>query len=94
MSQNVTSYLHIGSTLCQRTNIEKYNAGGYAPGTDIEMHLRPFVLISYIFGFRKDRKIIEYTKYKWIDKNHHDVLQWARNAQNIICYDNELELIY
>ena len=34
----------------------------------------------------------EYTKHQWIDQNHHDVLQWARNAQNSIRYDNELKL--
>ena len=37
--------------------------------------------------------MIEYTKYQWIDQSHHDVLQWDRNAQHIICYDNELKLI-
>ena len=29
--------------------------GGYASGTDTSMNLRPFVLIAYICGFRKDR---------------------------------------
>ena len=38
--------------------------------------------------------MIEYTRDQWIDQKHHDVLQWARNSQNIICYYNELELIY
>ena len=38
--------------------------------------------------------MIEYTKDQWIDQNHHDVLQWARNAQNILRYENELELIF
>ena len=94
MSQKDTSYVHIVSTLCLRTTLRKYNAGGYAEGTDIAMHLRPFVLISYIFDFRKDRKMVEYNKDQWIDQNHYDVLQWARNDQNIICYDNELNLIY
>ena len=67
--------------------------GGYASGTYIVMHLRPFVLIAYICGFRKDRKMIEYTKDKRIDKKHPEVLQWARNDQNVVRYDNELELI-
>ena len=58
------------------------------------MHLRPFVLIAYICGFRKDRQMIEYTKDQWIDQKHHNVLQWDINAQNIIRYDNELKLIY
>ena len=58
------------------------------------MHLRPFVFIAYICGFIKDRQMIEYTKYQWIDQNHYDILQWDRNAQNIIRYDNELKLIY
>ena len=43
MSQNDTSYFHIGSTLCLRNNIREYNVGGYASGTDIVMNLRPFV---------------------------------------------------
>ena len=81
MSQKDTSYVHIGSTLRLRTTISKYNTGGYASGTDIAMHLRTFVLISYICGFRKERQMIEYTKDQWIDQEHHDVLQWARNAQ-------------
>ena len=38
--------------------------------------------------------MIEYTKYQWIGQNRHNVLQWSRNAQNIICYDNELKFIY
>ena len=66
---------------------------GYASGTDIFMHLRMFVLIAYICGFRKDRKIIEYNKDQWIDQNNHDLLQWDRNSQNIIHHDNELKLI-
>ena len=56
MSQNDTSYLHIGSTLCLRTTLRKYNVGGYASGTDIAIHLRLFVLICYICGFRKYRQ--------------------------------------
>ena len=63
MSQKDTLYVHIGSTLCLRTLLRKYNAGRYASGTDIAMHLRPFVLIAYICSFRKDRHMIEYTKY-------------------------------
>ena len=57
------------------------------------MHLRLFVLIAYMCGFINDKQMIEYTKDKWIDQKHHDVLQWTRNAQNIIPYDNELKLI-
>ena len=71
-----------------RTTTRKYNVRWYASGTDIAIHLRPFVLIAHIFGFRKDTKIIEYTKYQWIDQKYYNVLQWARNAENIICYDN------
>ena len=81
MSQNDTSYVHIGSTLCLITTLRKYNADGYASGTDITMHLRPFVLITYICVFRKDKKMIEHTKDQWIDQKHHDVLQWAINAK-------------
>ena len=58
------------------------------------MHLKPFLLIAYICGFRNYRQMIEYTKDQWIDQKHHDVLQWARNAQNIIGDENELKLIY
>ena len=53
MSQKDTSYVHIVSTLCLRTTLIKYNAGGYASGTDIAMHLRPFVLIPYICGLER-----------------------------------------
>ena len=61
---NDTSYVHIGSTLCPRITLRKYIFGGYASGTDTAMNLRPFVLIAYMFGFRKDRKMIEYTKFQ------------------------------
>ena len=94
ISQKYTSYVHIGSRLCLRTTLRKYNAGGYASGTDIMMHFRPFVLMAHICGFRKDRQMIEYTKDKCIDQKHHNLLQWARNAQNILRYENELELIF
>ena len=94
MSQNDKFYVHIRSTLYLRTAIRKYNADGYASGTDIAMHLRPFLLIAYIYGFIKDSQMIEYTKDKWIDQKHHGILQWAINAQNIIRYDNEFKFIY
>ena len=58
ISQKDTSYVHIVSKLCLRTNLRKYNAGGYASGTDIMMYLRPFLLIAHICGFRKDRQMI------------------------------------
>ena len=80
MPQKYTSYAHIGSTLCMITTLRKYDVDGYESDTDIAMHLRPFVLISYICGFRNNTQMIEYTKDQWIDQNHHDVLQWSRNA--------------
>ena len=55
MPQKHTSYVHIGSMLCLRTTLRKYNTGGYALGTDIVMNLRPSVLLAYIYGFRTDR---------------------------------------
>ena len=58
ISQKDTSYFHIGSTLCLRTTLRKYNADGYSSGTDIVMHLKKFVFIPCICGFRKDGKII------------------------------------
>ena len=54
MLQKYTSYLHIVSTLFLRTNLSKYNVGGYASGTDFAIHLRPFVLVTYICGFIND----------------------------------------
>ena len=94
MSQKDTSCVHIGSTLCLKTTPIKYNVGGYASGIDISLYLRLFVLISYICGFRKYSQMIEHTKYQQIDQKYHNVLQWARNAQNIISYNNELKFIY
>ena len=93
ISQKDTSYFHIGSTLCLRNILRKYNVGGYTSGTDIVMNLKMLVLITYIFVFRKDRQMIEYTKDQYIDQEHHNLLQSARNTQNIIRYDNELKLI-
>ena len=37
--------------------------------------------------------MVEYTKDKCIDQKHHNLLQWARTTQNMIRYENELELI-
>ena len=39
MSQKDTSYFHIRSTLCLRTTLRKYNAGGYVSDTDTAMYL-------------------------------------------------------
>ena len=94
MSQKYTSHVHIGSTLCLRNTLRKYNAGRYASSTYIAMHFRPFIFIAYIFGFRNYRQMTKYTKDQWIDQNNHDVLKWSRNAQNIIRYYNELKFIY
>ena len=58
ISQKDTSYVYIGSTLCLRTDLRKYDPGGFASDTDILIHLRPFVLIAYSCGFRKDRQMI------------------------------------
>ena len=80
--------------MCLRTILRKYYTGRYAPGTDIMMHLRIFVLIAYICGFRKDRQMVQYNKDQRIDQKHHDLFQCARNAQNIIRYDNEFKVIY
>ena len=74
--------------MCLRKTLMNYNAAGYASVTDIAMHLRLSVLIDYIFVFRKDRQVIEYTRDQCFDQQHEDVLQWYQNAQNIICYDN------
>ena len=93
ISQRDNYYVHIGSTLCLRNTLRKYNTGVYASGTNMEMNLRLFVFITYICGFRNDRQMIEYNKDKWIDKKDHDVLQQDRNAKKIIRYDNELKLI-
>ena len=51
MSQKDTSCVHIGSTLCLRNTLRKYNAGGYISGTDIAMHLRLFVSDFLHFWF-------------------------------------------
>ena len=58
MSQKDTSYVHIGSTMCLRNTPRKYNAGGYTSGTDIAMHLRPFLYSTCICSFIKDRQMI------------------------------------
>ena len=57
-------------------NLRKYNPGVYASGNSFEIHLRPFVLIAYIFGFIKNSQLMEYTKDKCIDQQHQDVFQW------------------
>ena len=59
ISQKDTFYFHIGLTLCLITTLRKYNTGGCASDTDIVIHLRPFTLIAYIFGFRNYRQVIE-----------------------------------
>ena len=64
--------------MCLINTLSKYNVGGYASGNDIVIHLRPYVLIAYICGFISDRQMIEDTKYKWIYRNHQNVLQWDK----------------
>jgi hypothetical protein len=59
MSQKDTSYVEIGSTMCSRMTLQKYNAGSYASDCTIQIHKHPFVLIAYICGFRKDRLLME-----------------------------------
>ena len=68
--------------------------GGFKSGTDIDMHLRLFLLIAYICSFIKDRQMIEYTGYQWIDQKHHDLLQWYINVHDIIRCDNEFKFIF
>ena len=86
--------MHIRLTMCLRNTPGKDSVGWYTLGTDIAMHLRQFLLITYIYGSRIDINMIEYTIYQVVDQKHHDVLQLARNSKIIICYDNELEFIY
>ena len=94
MTQKDNYYVKIGSTMCLRTTLRKYNVGWYASGTDIAMHLRLFILITHIFGSKRDRQMVEYTIYQQVGHEHHNILQWARNTQIVICYENELKLFY
>ncbi len=56
------SYVDIGSTMCIRTTLWKFNAGGYSSDSSIKIQMHPFVLISFICGFRKNRQRMEYIK--------------------------------
>jgi hypothetical protein len=76
-----------------RTTLQKYNTVSYASDCRIQIHMHPFLLIAYICGFRKDRLLTEYIKNEWINKCNNGVLQWAKNACNIICNGNDLKLI-
>ena len=73
-----TSNVHIGSTLCLRTTLRKYNAGGYASGTHIAMYLKTFVLIAYICGLERIRR--------W-----YNILKINGYINSINMYWNELE---
>ena len=55
-SQKDTSYVQIGSTLCLRTTIIKYNAVGHTSGTDSTMHFSMFVFIAYIYVLERTGK--------------------------------------
>jgi hypothetical protein len=91
MSHKDKNHVEIGSTMCIRTTVRKYNSGAYS---SIPIHLRPFALIAYICGFGKDKHLMEYVKNKWIEDRDANVMQWAKNARNIIRNDKELKLIY
>ncbi len=80
--------------MCIRTTLRKYNAGGYSSESSIDIQMRPFVLIAYICGFRKDKLLMEYIKNEWMNERNNDILQWAKNSRNIIRNDNDLKLIY
>ena len=95
MSKKDRSYVEIGSSMCIRTTLQKYNAGGYSSDSTINIHMRPYVLIAYICGFRKDRERMEFIKNRWMtDECDNNVLQWAQNATNVIHNDNELKVGY
>ena len=51
MSLKDKSYVDIGSTMCIRMALCKYNTGGYTSDCATQIHIRPFVLIAYIYGF-------------------------------------------
>ena len=50
--------------------------------------------MAYICGFEKDKDLMEYIKNEWIEDRNEDVMQWAKNARNIIRSNNELKLVY
>ena len=58
------------------------------------MHFRPYVLLAYIVGFDRNISYMEEIKDQWVDRQHSDIITWAKSAEDIILFDDDLKVIY
>ena len=84
--------VHIGRTMCLRTTLQKQNSG--VSLSSLPLHLRPYVLIVYIVGFDRNIAYMEEIKEQWVDRKQPDIMAWAKSAQDIILFDDDLKVIY
>ena len=82
----------IGKTLCLRTSLRKQNSG--VSSSSLPMHFRPYVLLAYIVGFDRNISYMEEIKDQWVDRQHSDIITWAKSAEDIILFDDDLKVIY
>ena len=84
--------VHVGRTMCIQTTLQKQNSG--VSLSSLPLHLCPYVLIAYIVGFDHNISYIEEIKEQWVDREQPDIMAWAKSAQDIILFDDDLKVVY
>ena len=77
--------------MCLRTTLQKQNSG--VSLSLLPLHLRPYVLIAYIVGFDRNISHMEEIKEQWVDREQPDIMAWAKSAQDIIFFDDDLKVV-
>ena len=75
-----------------RSMLRKLNSG--ISKSSLPLHLRPYVLIAYIVGFDRNIDYMEEIRDQWIDNQNNDIKCWAKSANDIIRFDDDLRVIY
>ena len=83
--------VHIGRTMCLQTTLQKQNSG-HVSLSSLPLYLCSYVLIAYIVGFDHNISYMEEIKEQWVDREQPDIMAWAKSAQDIILFDDNLKL--
>ena len=93
ISRRNRHFVYIGATMCVRSFLINHKSG--TGSFEVPIEFRPYALIAYICGFRKDKTLMEMIKETWKNEyKENDVLKWARNAKEFLHHDNDLRCIY
>jgi hypothetical protein len=93
VSRRNRHFVYFGATMCIRSFLINHNSG--TGSFEVPIEFRPYALIAYICGFRKDKTLMEMIKETWKNEyKENDVLKWARNAKEFLHHDNDLRCIY